>query len=295
MILKWLIFRLMLLLTLLASIVGEKLFSRILAWLLKNLDRERYHITKQNLALAFKEKNDNWLDEAREKSYENLATVFTEIILLPNISKTEFLKKIRFENIELMINAHKKGKGLLILSAHLGNWEYLALGGGIVSGLGITLIAKKQKNPFITRHMKQIRQRWGNKLILSQKSARQMVSIIKSGGIVAMLADQSPDPKKNIFVNFFGREAPAYEAPASIALRLGCELIYGFTRRDEQGNYIVEFKEVDLGGLPEGKDAIKALTQRHTAMLERQIRKEAHLWVWQHKRWKHTSENKQFQ
>jgi Kdo2-lipid IVA lauroyltransferase/acyltransferase len=288
MISKYLIYRLMLALPFLAKIVGEKSFPILLASILKFLSKSRYQITKDNLQKAFAEKDLSWIGKTADECYKNLAIVFTEILLLSKLSKEEFQEKIKFENIDLMIDAHKKGKGLLILSAHLGNWEYLALGGGLFSGLDITLIAKEQKNPFITRHMKTIRERWGNKTIFMQKSARQIVSIIKSGGVVAMLADQSPDPKKNISVDFFGRQTPSYEAPASIALRLGCELIYGFTKRDEVGNYIVHFKKIETSDIPSGREGVKILTQRHTKMLEDEIKKEPSLWVWQHKRWKHT-------
>ena len=278
----------MLTLPFLAKVVGEKSFPNLLASILKFLDKSRYQITKDNLQKAFTEKDLSWVEKTADKCYNNLAIVFTEIILLPKLSKEEFQDKIRFENIEIMTDAHKKGNGLLILSAHLGNWEYLALAGGLESGIEINIIVKEQKNPYITHHMKMIRERWGNKTIYMQKSARQMISIIKSGGIVAMLADQSPDPKKNISVDFFGRQTPSYEAPASIALRLGCELIYGFTKRDETGKYIVHFKRVETGDIPNGREGVKILTQRHTKMLEDEIRKEPSLWVWQHKKWKHS-------
>lgn len=278
----------MLTLPFLAKVAGENFFSNLLASILNFLDKPRYQITKDNLQKAFAEKDLSWIGKTADECYKNLAIVFTEILLLSKLSKEEFQKKIKFENIDLMIDAHKKGKGLLVLSAHLGNWEYLALAGGLESGIEINIIVKEQKNLFITHHMKMIRERWGNKTIFMQKSARQMVSIIKSGGVVAMLADQSPDPKKNISVNFFGRQTPCYEAPASIALRLGCELIYGFTKRDEIGNYIVHFEKIETSDIPSGREGIKILTQRHTKMLEDEIRKEPSLWVWQHKRWKHT-------
>ena len=121
-------------------------------------------------------------------------------------------------------------------------------------------------------------------------AARDIINTIQSKGAVAMLVDQSASPTKDVFVDFFGRPAVTYEAPASLALKFKIPIIYGFSVRQEDGTYLVEINELKYDDLKADKDGIKELTKRHVTALENAIRENPDHWVWLHKRWKYDPE-----
>jgi KDO2-lipid IV(A) lauroyltransferase len=120
------------------------------------------------------------------------------------------------------------------------------------------------------------------------KSAIQFIKQIRSGGIVGMLADQSATEDKDIFIPFFGRDVATYEAPAELALKFKIPIIMGLAVRQDDGSYIVKTKKIDIDDLQYNKEGVRELTFRHVKHLEAIIKEHPEMWLWQHRRWKHT-------
>jgi KDO2-lipid IV(A) lauroyltransferase len=135
--------------------------------------------------------------------------------------------------------------------------------------------------------LNQYRTQGGNKIVSMKKAARTIVSSIRNNEAVAMLADQSATKDKDIFVDFFGRPAATYEAPAAIALKFGVPVVMGFSIRQDDCTYKTKLFELDTSNIPNTKEGIKELTQLHVNKLEEIVREYPHLWSWQHRRWKH--------
>jgi KDO2-lipid IV(A) lauroyltransferase len=119
-------------------------------------------------------------------------------------------------------------------------------------------------------------------------AARTIVSELRKGNMIALLADQSATKDKDLFVDFFGRPAATYESPAAMALRLNAPIVMGFAVRQKDGTYTVRLREIPFDDIKDREDAVSILTERHVKELENQIRLVPGLWAWQHKRWKHT-------
>lgn len=181
----------------------------------------------------------------------------------------------------------KLNKGLLLLSAHFGNWEFTGISIGLYLGKEVLIPVKTQKNPYINDLINSFRTKWGNRIVPMDKSAIQFVKQIRSGGIIGLLADQSATKDKDIYVSFFGREAATYEAPAELALKFKIPIIVGLAIRQEDGRYIVKSEKIDMDDLEYNKDGVAELTKRHVKILESVIREHPELWLWQHRRWKH--------
>lgn len=252
----------------------------------------REKITLDNITNAFPEKDMKWHNKLVKESYRNLGITFLETADMRYFTDEDIEKLIKFENVEVINEAHKKGKGVLLLSGHYGNWELVAYAGAMYSRIPFLIPIHPQKNRYIDEQLNKTRTRGGNTIIPMGNAAKPIVTTLLKGGIVALLADQAATYDKDVFVDFFGRQAATYVAPASLALRYDVPVLMGFAERQEDGTYLVRMLEVKKDDLELNDEGIKELTQRHVKVLEEQIHKKPEQWAWQHRRWKHnTNEN----
>ncbi|GAB5466605.1 MAG: lysophospholipid acyltransferase family protein [Candidatus Kapaibacteriales bacterium] len=254
-------------------------------------DSNRTKLTIDNLKFAFPEKNNSELSYILKESYENLGITLCELLKAEELTDLELLKRVRYKNPELIGDTLKKGSGLILLSAHYANWEFLALTSGILQDETVNVIVKFQNNRYVDKRLNGIRRQYGNNIIDMAKAAREIVSILGNGGIVALLADKRASKDKDIYVEFFGRKAATYDAPARLSVKYGTPIIMGFAERTSDGFYEIELVEVYRETIKDEElsieEKIEKLTQTHVSMLEKQIRKRPELWSWQHDRWKY--------
>ncbi len=251
------------------------------------IDKKRKAITFNNLLLAFPNKKQNEINNILKNSYQNLGITLVELLYIKKIKNEDINNFIEYENIELIDELLNRDKGLLLLSGHYGNWEYLAYSASILSGKKLNVIVKAQKNKKLNKILNEYRAKSGNRLIPMNKAALEIVRIIKNKGMVALLADQAASKKSDIFVDFFNRPAITYEAPAKLALKFDIPIIMGFAERQENFKYKVKLFEIKYDDIKGNENAVELLTQRHVKYLEEQIIKNPNQWAWQHNRWKH--------
>jgi len=269
------------------TINGRMIFGKFLGILLRLILPSRIDVTLDNLKNAFPEASQDWINDIMKKSFTNLGIVLAEILSFPLISDDKIRKYIKYENLNIYNDAYSKGKGVIVLSAHFGNWELLAYTCGLYSGLPMLVVVENQKNDFIRKNINKFRTRGGNRVVSRYNAARDIVRELRNGGTVGLLADQSATKDKDIFVDFFGRKAATYEAPANLALKFGIPILCAFPVRQPDGTYLAKCYNIDDADLEYNKAGIEELTKRHVKTLENAIREHPELWVWQHKRWKH--------
>ncbi len=288
---NWLITQLLRAAGIISGVLSRQGRARLGRWIgttLCRISSSRYAITIDNLARAFPAASTTWLHQTAKASYQNLGITLAELLAFPSLSDADIRSMIRYDGLDLIEDASLHGKGLILLSAHYGNWEMLAFALPLFTKVPVTVIVKPQRNEHADILLNSYRQRTGNTLISMYKAARDMVRILSSGGAVALLADQSATADKDVFVPFFGRPAATFEAPAVLALKFNAPIIMGFAERQADGTYYVDLKKVPHEDLEYNREGIVELTKRHVAMLEEAIRRRPELWVWQHRRWKHT-------
>lgn len=281
-------------LSLLSAILPRKArgyFGKFLGWLIMCISPSRKLITFDNLSKAFPEKSPEWIKKTAKASFFNLGIVFAEMFAYIFISKKAIYNYIsEVENYHLAKSLINQNKGTIFLSAHYGNWELLALSLAMHLDIKPTIIVKPQANTQLDKILNRMRMRFGNKVISSYNSAFEIVKCLQNKEILAILADQSASKDKDIYIPFFGRYTSTYEAPARLALRYRVPIIMPFMIRQKDFTYKVEIYELKYDDLQNSKEGIYELTQRYANFLEYKIRQHPDLWVWQHRRWKHTIE-----
>ena len=259
----------------------------LLGKILMSLSSKRVAITLENIEKAFPEKNSISKQKILKESYANLGIVLLEIASMYFLRNEQVAKRMTFRNISLIHDILKRGKGIVIISGHLTNWEFLAFTAGVHANLSFLLVAKSQKNPYIDSALTALRRRGGNTTVGMEQAARPLIQALQHNQPVALLIDQAADPKKDVRVPLFGRDAVVFEAPAALALRFHTPLVFAVPVRNADGTYSVTLTEIITDDLTSTKEDILELTKRHTTFLEQAIKEHPEQWTWQHNRWKY--------
>jgi len=263
-------------------------FGRFLGKLLYILLPKRVKIAKENLKNSFPKKSRHWVKKTTRGVFENMGIVFAEILSLRWLDDEQIKDYIRFDNVDLIQKKFEQGKGVILLSAHYGNWEFLAYSVKAYLGLPVQIIVKPLSNFILDRVINESRTKGGNSVVSMYEAAFKVVRTLQNGGIIALLADQSATKDKDIFVDFFGRKAATFDSPAYFALRYKVPVIVGFAKRYDY-YYKVHLVELEHSDLNFDKEGIYTLTTRYIKLLEEAIREKPELWLWTHRRWKHNS------
>lgn len=243
-----------------------------------------------HLALAFPEKSDAERIELARGSFEHLARCVAELVCVRQIdAKLDEWVEWPAADRALLDAALARGRGVVFVSGHIGNWELTARG-VTARGYDGTSIAREASDPRTTAMIEKLRASGNTGTIWRGHAgaAKAMLKQLRAGKILGLLIDQ--DTKvQSVFVPFFGTLAATPRAAADLALRTKAALIIGTCPRIGPYRYRLSLEEVPL---PETDDeaTVVALTAELTARLETAIRKTPDQWVWMHERWKRRPE-----
>ena len=262
-------------------------FSFLIAVLFYYIIPIRKKTVLENLHNAFPDYDEKKLKSIAFGSYKSFAIALAEILYIPAMSKEDIKKQVDCNNVELIREKYEENNGVILLSAHFGNWEFMATSLAAQLNIPISVVIKPQRNPYVTNWMNKARTKWNNEIVPLGISIRQTYQTLKDKKVVAMVADQR-GPEESIKINFFGRDLTVLTGPAILALKTGAPVLYGISVRQDDYSYKTVFAEISKKYLPDSKEEkIKELSQRHMSYLEGIIRKYPEQWLWMHKRWKH--------
>ncbi len=245
----------------------------------------RKEITLDNIGRAFPNYKLSTRKRIARASFLNLGRVFGEMLYLRFAYRNSILKRIEIENPEMITQLLEQGKGVVAVSAHFSNWEWMAMGGAPKLGGGFYIVIKNIADKFAEKFLQAMRVRTGNILIASG-DVRGMFKVLKEGKLVALLSDQAA-PIGSVRVPFFGIDIPTFEGPARMALRTRAAMVFVVCLPTDNRKYKLIFTEIPHDDLPnESDESVKELTARHVRILETYIQQYPSLWLWQHRRWK---------
>lgn len=251
----------------------------------------RRKVAFKNLKLAFPEKSGREINSIIKSAYVNVMTVIFEFFCLPGLQGKRLLRLLNPEDLVLLNEKLKKGKGLIIVSAHFGNWELTAYGCALLIGEPFNVIVKEQSNKLMDRRINRIRKFRGNKMIHMNRAVRDVLYLLRQNKIIAMLGDQSAPEESSVKVRFFAEDVPTFEGAARFALKTGAAVVFGISVRREDGSYKIILKDIDVSKYREyNKENIKRLTQEHINVLAEHIKQHPDHWLWFHKKFKNILE-----
>jgi Kdo2-lipid IVA lauroyltransferase/acyltransferase len=247
----------------------------------------RRAVVERQLAAAFPELEAGELQRIARDAYGHLGRTSIETALLPSYSANQIIDL--FEDVHgwsIVEERLARGKGLIIVTGHLGNWE---LGGAYVAarGLPIDAVARHMANPLFDGYLTRTRRRIGMTVVHDEEAVRRVPRSLRSGRAVAFLTDQGAVGLASTWVPFFGRLAKTPRGPAVFALRLGTPIVFGAALRLPSGRYRLTFEPLDVRETGEREADVDRIVTDYTAMLERWVRRAPDQYFWHHRRWKH--------
>ncbi len=247
----------------------------------------RRKVAVGNLKLAFPEMGAAERKRILKAAYINVMTVIFEFFYFRKLDEARLRKMISISNIDIIREKLKKGKGLILVCGHFGNWELAAFATGRMCGEPMHVIVKEQKNKMVDKRINRIRTLRGNVMIDMSQGLRDVLRVLHENKIIAMLSDQSAPKENSVKVDFFVKDVPTFEGAAKFALKTGAAVLFGVPMRGQDGNYTITFTSPPARLPRRGEqDQIRELTQWHATMLEEYIRKHPEQWLWFHRRFK---------
>jgi KDO2-lipid IV(A) lauroyltransferase len=258
-----------------------------LSQLIYVLDDRHRRIALRGLALAFPEKDPEERNGIARSAFRNLARVAAEFFVLPRLNEKNFPRYICFEGLENFQRAYEKGKGILFLTAHFGNWEWMAASFPLQTHHPCHVVFRPLDNRFLDDLVEGLRMATGNQTIPKQKAMGQILRLLKGGELVGILLDQNMAWQEGVFVDFFGEKACTNTGMALLALKTEAPVVPAFNIRQRDGRYrvIIEPEVPVIRTGDKDKDVMEN-TQRFTQIIERYVRDYPDHWLWMHQRWK---------
>ncbi|MEK6690852.1 MAG: lysophospholipid acyltransferase family protein [Nitrospirota bacterium] len=261
--------------------------GEILGNLLFLFDRKHREITLTNLGRAFKNgKSEKEIFEIGKACYRNIGRSFVEFSRLLRNNREYIKKYITIEGLEKYIKAKEKGRGVLYLTGHCGNWELMSLTQAL-RGYPVNIVARPIDNPYLSRRVEEIRTRYGNSIIEKKRAMRGILRCLEEDGTIGILLDQNVIKKEGVFVDFFGEPACTNKGLALIALKTGTPVLPAFIHYLGEGRHRIEIgEEVVLEKSGDPNMDVVSNTAKFTKIIEEHIRKYPEEWLWLHRRWK---------
>jgi len=233
---------------------------------------------ENNLMFIFGDKLKRWKrKQLIFETFQSFAFFIYEFAIMRKINQKtyrNFVNPVGFENVE---RALEKGKGVIIVTGHLGNWEW---GAALLTYLGYhaIVIATRFKNPFVTRYYYNQRTKQGLEVIYLEDAVKKTLKKLKSNGIVAIVGDRDYT-NQGTEISFFGKMTRFPTGALLLGLRTGAPVIPCFAIRRGMCKYDVIFSSpIKMMSKGYREEEFKEDMSRWAKILEGYIRKYPSQW-----------------
>lgn len=256
--------------------------ARVLASVFRRFDVKHGRIAAGNLERAGYGRDAEGIVR---RVYENFTLMGVEMLMTPRFMRHGGLSRfVRFHRMEIFDGLVKRGRGLIVVIGHLGNWELAGLA-ITMAGRRIHSLARPIENPYLNRWALRARTSTGQIIVPKRGAMPAMAAILRRGEILVVQVDQDARAS-GVMVEFFGRPASTVRSPAILALRYGVPILPVNIFREGPIHHLSAGEPI----LPEAyrgrPDAVREMTQAFTSRLEGYIRRHPDQWNWLHRRWK---------
>jgi KDO2-lipid IV(A) lauroyltransferase len=266
------------------------LFSDLLFLIVYYLIGYRKKVVFHNLQIVFPDLSEKEITKIARKFYRHFCDQLIESAKLQHLTKENLDKRFEYENPEIFDGFYKNKKSIVLVSAHYGNWEWLV---NIQSKINHYFIAiyKPLADAHFDRLVSRLRARFhsADRLVPMNNIYRRLLHDDKAGilNITWFLVDQSPPRDYPFWIEFMNVKTPFFQGPAKIAQRFEQPVVFMHISKLRRGHYRATFTTLvsDPGALSE-----EEITRRYVEAIEHEIRQQPELWLWSHRRWKHSED-----
>ena len=265
-----------------------------IGWLAYRIVPRLRSVGLRNLELALPEWSDGQRQDVLRKLYRNLGWLLAEFCQMPKYTPENSRAFLRYDGLEHFLAARSKGKGVLIVTGHLGAWELSSFYHSLM-GYPMSMVIRRLDNPGVDGLVNHIRCLHGNRVLHKDDFARGLLGAMRQGETVGILMDTNMTPPQGVFVPYFGKLACTASGLARVALKTGAAVLPGFMLWDEaEQKYVLRFGE-EIVFDRTGDDDADAVTNtaKCTAAIEAYVRRYPDQWLWVHRRWKTRPEDEE--
>ncbi len=282
--LDWFQFQLFCLLAALINLLPFSVAVTLSRWIGRGLFfgiTKRRLITLQSLRLAYPEKSEEEIRQIGMESFMNMVQFGMEFARFPKLLKEN---KFDFEGKGIIHELLKLKKGIIVIVAHITNWEAVAINCG--KFFPSAAIGRPLKNRYFYEHVRYLRGLTGTTSIDKSGAIREVLKELKKNKLVGFLIDQH-ERQGAVRVNFFGKPCMTSSLPARIASKWNIPVVTCFCYRDSKGNLITKAEgPIPIVSTENEEEDILTNTQAIVGAIEKEVRKRPGEWLWMHRRWR---------
>lgn len=260
------------------------LLSNGLRFLAFNVIGYRKKVVYQNLRNAFPNYTEAQIDTIAKNFYKHLIDVFLETFKMQSISVNQLEKHGKFVNLTVLDEIIKEKRSFVILTSHMGNWEWLPSILHLEKKADIVGIYHKLSSPFFEWFTKRMRERFGIQMITMENTLRGMLANKNKLTGTGFLSDQTPSAENAYWIQFLNQDTPVHTGAEKIAKKFDYPVVYAAVKKPKRGYYEVNLEILTMNP-KETPDHY--ITNLFNQKLEEDIKNQPEIWLWSHRRWKH--------
>jgi len=280
------------------ALVPEKLSDRLGVWvglLMHRVLGSRRRIAVDNISrvLDYMRTQPAWscaiptAEGIAQEVFRNLGRSLVENCRLYHGRGDGLIDRIEVRGMEQYDSARAKGKGLIFLTGHCGNWELMALAYARLFKAPLSVVARRQNNPYLNQMVERMRKHYDNSIIYKDNALKNIITVIRRDGTIGLLVDQTVFPEEGFLISFLGRSAWASKAPVLLARKTDVTIVPAFIRREGSRHIIQIHPALKFTGDP-SEQGWKDDVQIYSRAIEQFIIAHPTDWYWVHRRWKRT-------
>jgi len=284
--------------TWLLAIVPERLVNTLgdkVGLLMRTVIRSRRRIAEQNISstLEYMRSWPEWNcsitapEGIARQVFRSMGRSLVEVCRFYHGRGDGIISRLEVRGREHFEEARARGKGVIFLTGHCGNWEMMALAYSHVFNSTMSVVARHQNNPYLHNMVEKMRGSYNNRVIYKDNAIRNIIGVLRKNGVVGMLLDQSVLPEEGCLISFLGRKAWASKAPVVIARKTGAAVVPAFIHREGDRHVCQIHPMLQFGDDPSDAGVVEDV-QIYSRAIEKFIVEHPTDWYWVHRRWKRT-------
>ena len=259
-------------------------FSDILFVLLFYVFKYRRRVVQDNLSKSFPNYSKTELNRIEKDFFKFLCDLIVETLKLLTISEKQIKARCRYSEkiMKTFQTAYSDGNNIMILMGHFGNWEWAGASYNLHFPNANYALYHPLSNKSFNKLMIKIRTRFGTKLLPMKTAYRDILMNKNNASVFSFIADQCPSLQNSFWMNFLNQDTAVYYGPEKINNRLNCLVVFISLKKEKRGYYSADVHEVT-----NNQADTYPIMSNFMVLLEKEIIRQPHIWLWSHKRWKY--------